>query len=277
MPWTSYPPLSTLEESAEPLPSGLKEGWFPLMVRVEGDKVKVRYLDSKDYEYEYVDPTGLRRGRIGLQFREGPVAFRNIRLKPLGLQPMLNGKDLAGWNDDQKKTSTFAVTPEGELRVTNGSGQLESDATYGDFTMQFETRVDGDGLNSGVFFRCIPREYMNGYECQISNKITDGDPTKPTDFGTGAIYRRIAARRVNARDHEWFTTTLVATGPHIAVWVNGLQVTDWTDTRAPHDNPRNGLRTAAGTISLQGHDPTTDIRFRNMRIGELPAAQSKNE
>ena len=277
MPWTSYPPLSTLEESAEPLPSGLKEGWFPLMVRVEGDKVKVRYLDSKDYEYEYVDPTGLRRGRIGLQFRVGPVAFRNIRLKPLGLQPMLNGKDLAGWNDDQKKTSTFAVTPEGELRVTNGSGQLESDATFGDFTMQFETRVDGDGLNSGVFFRCIPREYMNGYECQISNKITDGDPTKPTDFGTGAIYRRIAARRVNARDHEWFTTTLVATGPHIAVWVNGLQVTDWTDTRAPHDNPRNGLRTAAGTISLQGHDPTTDIRFRNMRIGELPAAQSKNE
>ena len=166
MPWTSYPPLSTLEESAAPLPTGLKEGWFPLMVRVEGDKVKVRYLDSKDYEYEYVDPTGLRRGRIGLQFREGPVAFRNIRLKPLGLKPMLNGKDLAGWNDDQKKTSTFAVTPEGELRVTNGSGQLESDATFGDFTMQFETRVDGDGLNSGVFFRCIPREYMNGYECQ---------------------------------------------------------------------------------------------------------------
>lgn len=270
MPWTSFPPLSTLEETEATLPNGLKEGWFPLMVRVEGDKVTIRYLDSKDYEYEYVDPTGLRRGHIGLQFREGPVAFRNIRFKPLGLQPMLNGKDLAGWNDDQKKTSTFAVTPEGELRVTNGSGQLESDATYGDFTMQFDTRVDGDGLNSGVFFRCIPREYMNGYECQISNKIADGDPTKPTDFGTGAIYRRIAARRVNARDHEWFTTTLVATGPHIAVWVNGLQVTDWTDTRAPSDNPRSGLRTAAGTISLQGHDPTTDIRFRNMRIGELP-------
>ena len=220
--------------------------------------------------YDYLEKTS-HRGHIGLQFREGPVAFRNIRLKPLGLQPMLNGKDLAGWNDDQKKTSTFAVTPEGELRVTNGSGQLESDATYGDFTMQFETRVDGDGLNSGVFFRCIPREYMNGYECQISNKITDGDPTKPTDFGTGAIYRRIPARRVNARDHEWFTTTLVATGPHIAVWVNGLQVTDWTDKRPPNDNPRSGLRTAAGTISLQGHDPTTDIRFRNMRIGELPA------
>ncbi|WP_428305279.1 3-keto-disaccharide hydrolase [Lacipirellula sp.] len=314
MPWTSYPPSSVINEQPA-IPASIAEGWFPLDVRVEGDKVSVRYLGDEKYEYTYIDPTGLRRGHIGLQFREGPVAFRNIRLKPLGLKPMLNGKDLAGWNDDQKKTSKFEIVastdpsgplplegrvregglervpatppspalPSGgrepddkhgtgdfELRVTNGSGQLESDATYGDFTMQFDTRVDGDGLNSGVFFRCIPREYMNGYECQIHNGMKEGDPTKPSDFGTGAIYRRIPARRVNARDHEWFTTTIVATGPHIAVWVNGLQVTDWTDPRPPHDNPRSGLRTAAGTISLQGHDPTTDIRFRNMRIGELP-------
>ena len=263
--------------------------WHSFHVILTGDNILV-YLDDALVN-EYVDKNPTTRGRIGLQFREGPVAFRNIRVKPLGLQPMFNGKDLGGWNDDQKRTSKFEIgsaqdssgslplegrgpveTPAGdfELRVTNGSGQLESDATYGDFTMQFDTRVDGDALNSGVFFRCIPREYMNGYECQISNKITDGDPTKPTDFGTGAIYRRIAARKVNARDHEWFTTTIVATGPHIAVWVNGLQVTDWTDKRPPNDNPRSGLRTAAGTISLQGHDPTTDIRFRNMRIGELP-------
>lgn len=242
--------------------------WHSFDISLNAGRLTVT-LDGQKI-YEYADSSPLRRGHIGLQFREGPVAFRNIRLKPLGLKRMLNGKDLAGWNDDQEKTSTFAVTPEGDLRVTNGSGQLESDATYADFTMQFDTRVDGDGLNSGVFFRCIPREYMNGYECQISNKIEGGDPTKPADFGTGAIYRRVPARRVNARDHEWFTTTLVATGPHIAVWVNGLQVTDWTDPRPPHDNPRNGLRTAAGTISLQGHDPTTDIRFRNMRIGELP-------
>ena len=49
----------------------------------------------------------LPRGRIGLQFREGPVAFRNIRLKPLGLKPMLNGKDLAGWNTDERAKSKF--------------------------------------------------------------------------------------------------------------------------------------------------------------------------
>ena len=288
-------------------------GWHAFHIVANGNRLTVT-LDGFEL-YVFEDDHAIRRGRIGLQFRQGPVAFRNIRLKPLGLKPMLNGRDLSGWNDDQKKTSKFEIvsvsassgslpsegrageggevgtrsTPpsltlpsEGRepdenndvvdfaLHVTNGSGQLESDATYGDFVMQFDTRVDGDGLNSGVFFRCIPREYMNGYECQIHNTVKDGDPTKPADFGTGAIYRRVPARRVNARDHEWFATTLVATGPHIAVWVNGLQVTDWTDPRPPHDNPRNGLRTAAGTIAIQGHDPTTNLLFRNLRIGELP-------
>jgi hypothetical protein len=54
--------------------------------------------------------------------------------------------------------------------------------------------------------------------------------------------------------------------------VNGDQVTDWTDERAPDENPRSGQRLAPGTISLQAHDPTTNIRFRNLRIVELPKA-----
>ena len=80
------------------------------------------------------------------------------------------------------------------------------------------------------------------------------------------------ARRVVSKDHEWFTMTLVPTGPHVSVWVNGYQTTDWTDTRPEHENPRNGLRTKPGTIALQGHDPTTNLRFRNLRISELPEA-----
>ena len=57
-----------------------------------------------------------------------------------------------------------------------------------------------------------------------------------------------------------------------ATLVNGYQVTDWTDDRKPDPNPRRGLRTEPGTISLQAHDPTTNIRFRNLRIAELPEA-----
>jgi hypothetical protein len=73
-----------------------------------------------------------------------------------------------------------------------------------------------------------------------------------------------------AEDREWFTKTIVANGPHIAVWVNGYQVSDLTDERPPHENPREGLREGPGVIALQGHDPTTNFLFRNLRIVELP-------
>ncbi len=73
-----------------------------------------------------------------------------------------------------------------------------------------------------------------------------------------------------ANDHEWFGVTVHANGPHIATWVNGEQVADWTDTRQPDPNPRRGLRLEPGTFCIQAHDPTTDLLFRNIRVVELP-------
>jgi hypothetical protein len=56
----------------------------------------------------------------------------------------------------------------------------------------------------------------------------------------------------------------------MAVWVNGYQVSDWTDRRKPDENPRWGMRTKPGTIIIQGHDATTDLSLRNLRIAEIP-------
>ena len=62
---------------------------------------------------------------------------------------------------------------------------------------------------------------------------------------------------------------IVAVSVIVAVWVNGYQVTDWTDRRKPDENPRRGLRLGPGTIMIQGHDPTTDISFRDLKAGEM--------
>ncbi len=43
----------------------------------------------------------------------------------------------------------------------------------------------------------------------------------------------------------------------------------WTDERAKDENPRKGLRLDAGHLSIQGHDPTTDLLFRNIRLAEI--------
>ncbi len=205
----------------------------------------------------------------------GSLSVQSIKLRPDGQKPLFTGKNLDGWKvnaaDPKRMASKWDVTKGGELSLKNGPGDLVTEKEFDNFVLQLECKTLGKALNSGVFFRCIPGQYQNGYEAQIHNGSKDDDRTKPSDFGTGAIYRRIAARKVVASDNEWFTMTVVANGKRITTWVNGYQTVDWTDDRKESDNPRQGYRAAKGPLSIQGHDPTTDILFRNIRIAELPA------
>ncbi len=207
----------------------------------------------------------------------GTLPVHSIKFKPAGLKPLFNGKDLTGWKvftGDPKRVATkFEVTKDGELSAKNGPGDLQTVGQWADFVLQLECKTNGKWLNSGVFFRCIPDQYQNGYEAQIQNGYFGDDRTRPLDYGTGAIYRRVPARKVVSNDNEWFTMTVVANGPHIATWVNGYQTVDWTDDRKASDNPRQGLKTGKGHLSIQGHDSTTDLLFRNIRLAELPSGE----
>ena len=216
------------------------------------------------------------------------------RLRPFVLGRLFDGKDLKGWKqfEGKGKKSKFTVTREGWLNVKDGPGDLQTVKVFDDFVLQLECISNGKHLNSGLFFRCIPGEYQNGYEAQIHNHFDMKPPRKYTveeydpkthklvgkrtvestakDWGTGAIYRRMPARKGVAKDKEWFAMTVMARGRHLATWVNGIQQVDWTDNRPADRNPRKGYRDEAGAISIQGHDPTTDLSFRNIRIAVLP-------
>lgn len=242
--------------------------WQTFEVTADGGRFEVK-LDGR-VVLDYSDPAPLGRGFIGLQYKAGKIEFRNVKLKPLGAKSLFNGKDLSGWKTFHELPSVFTVTKEGWLNVKNGRGMLESEGQYEDFTLQLEAFVNGQKLNGGVFFRSIPGDTMNGYELQIQNGFKDNDRTQPEDCGTGGFFRRQNARKVVSDDFTWFHMTLHVDDKHMAAWVNGYPVSDWTDTRKPDPNPRNGLRLEAGTLQIQGHDATTDLSFRNLRIAELP-------
>ncbi len=193
-------------------------------------------------------------------------AFRNIFFKPEGMKEIFNGRDFSGWNTYPEMAGKFSVNSQlKRIEVKNGLGMLETADSYGDFVLQCDVSLKPD-VNSGIFFRCIPGEKLNGYECQLNNSVIDGDPAKPADSGSGAIFRRTVARCVVVEDPQVFHVTIIARGDHISTWVNGLQQTDWTDSRKPNSNPRRGLRIEPGTIMLQAHDATTDCWFQNMKI-----------
>ncbi len=214
--------------------------------------------------------------RVKITVPAGTTALvGRVTVLPVVKDKLFTGKNLDGWKvnaaDPKRMASKWEVTKDGELSVKNGPGDLVSEKEFDNFVLQFECKTLGKALNSGIFFRCIPGQYQNGYEAQIQNAFVGEDRTKPADFGTGAIYRRVPARKVVSNDNEWFTMTVVADGKHISTWVNGYQTVDWTDDRKDNDNPRQGYRAAKGPLSIQGHDPTTDLLFRNIRIAELPA------
>ncbi|HLK60733.1 MAG TPA: DUF1080 domain-containing protein, partial [Chthonomonadaceae bacterium] len=182
-----------------------------------------------------------------------------------------NGKNLDGWHIMPNHKSVITVTPQGWLNIKGGSGDVQTDAQWGDFTLQLECISNGDHCNSGIFFRSNLNEFEMGYEDQIRNQWEGDDRTKPVDYGTGAIYRRQAVRKVVSSDREWFTMTLIAQGLHFGSWVNGIMVADFTDPRPTDEtNARKGARTKPGCLSLQGHDTDGDLSFRNIRVAELP-------
>lgn len=253
--------------------------WQRYHVVVRGRKFAVTLQGKKVLDFEDTSANFLPSGFIGLQFRDGKVEFRNVLLKPLGGRPLINGKDLSGWKPVPGSKAKFSVD-EGAIRVKGGPGNLGSDAAFGDFLLQVDVWTGAKNVNSGIFFRSmkdVPKQSPGGYELQVHNGFADGDRTKPNDYGTGfgsgAIFRRQKARRVIPDDNEWFTMTLVAAGDRFASWVNGYQVTDWRDDRKPNENPRRGKRLKAGPFFLQGHDPTSDARFRSFRVIALPAAK----
>ena len=236
--------------------------WHTFRVLLDGAKTSA-WLDGKQ-TVDYADTTDLKSGWIGLQFREGPIAFRNIRIRPIG-ETLIPGKPDA-FLPGVKVDATWDAN--GSLTIVGGRGHVESKAKLGDGFIQFAAKTLVPNVNSGVFFRCIPGEDMNGYECQLHHGFKE-NRLIPVDSGSGAIFRRQAARAVLSDEGSKTHITIVAHGPRMATWVQGVQVVDWEDTRKADANPRKGLRTEAGSLMLQGHDPECKVRFDQLRIGGI--------
>ncbi len=269
-----FPTASVVQRQkvdAEKAPEQVEKTWRRITMRLEGDHLQVSLDDT--VVTDYTDAMGLEVGRISLQHNSGRVAFRDIRLRPLGLKPLLD-KELAQWKRYPEMPGEFSVDEDNVLQVEGGRTQLESNDSYGDFVLLTGYKTAEAKTNSGIFFRCIPGEEMMGYECQVSNEMKDDMPLAPADCGAGGIFRRQDARLIAGNVDDWSSLLLVAHGQKFAAWVNGIQVTDVQDTRPADPNPRKGLRLEPGTLMIQGHDPTTKAWFRNLAIRETVRTQA---
>ena len=177
-----------------------------------------------------------------------------------GWIPLFDGKSLDGWKASENP-ATFRVA-NGEIIVNGPRAHLFYDGPVKNHDFKgFELKLDvmtRPGANSGIYIRTAyqPTDWpSNGYEVQVNNSHTDWRRT-------GSLYA-VQDVRESEKDNEWFTIHAIVRGRHIVVTVNGKQTVDYTE---PEGSP---TRLTGSTIALQGHDPGSEVHYKNVLIRPL--------
>ena len=186
-----------------------------------------------------------------------------------GWVSLFDGKSLNGWKVNEKP-ETFSVK-DGEIVVRGERSHLfyVGEVNGHDFK-NFELKVDimaRKTSNSGVYFHTEfqPEGWpAKGYEVQVNN--THGDPKK----GAG-LYGIKDNFEAPAKDDEWYTMTIKVEGKHVVTKVNDKIITDYTEEENPkREGQFVGRLISHGTFALQGHDPGSEVHFKNIMVKVLP-------
>jgi len=180
--------------------------------------------------------------------------------QPDGWVPLFDGRTLTGWRASEHPP-TFRVV-NGEIVVHGPRAHLFYDGPvlehqFRDFELRAEV-LTRPGANSGIYLRTAfqPADWpAQGYEVQVNNSHTDWRRT-------GSLYA-VQDVREGVRDDAWFTVRAIVRGRRVQVMVNDRQTVDYTE---PADS---ATRLTGGTIALQGHDPESEVRYRNIMVRPL--------
>jgi len=200
-----------------------------------------------------------------------------------GWVSLFDGKTLNGWT---QRNGTAAYRVEngiivGETAEGSPNSFLCTDKTYSDFELKFDVKVH-DNLNSGVQIRSrtrggTPNGRVNGPQVEIEASGADGAEA-------GYIYGEAAGGWMTPKsqllphryfkDGEWNSYRVLAEGIHFKVWVNGVLISDLTDTEKYRTHPR-------GFIGLQVHGVGAgagpyDVCWRNLKLREIADGENRD-
>jgi hypothetical protein len=189
--------------------------------------------------------------------------------KPNDWVDLFDGKTLKGWTllNGTAKYDIEGDTIVGTTVKGSPNSFLCTDRFYGDFELQFETKLLDNQLNSGVQIRShsyptYRKNRVHGYQVEVS-----------TNGNAGFIYdearrrwlskdRKDKAKRAAFKRGEWNRYRVVCKGSSIRTWINDILIADLDDSL-----------TASGFISLQVHsvggDPKWRVAWRNIRLREI--------
>lgn len=197
-----------------------------------------------------------------------------------GWVSLFDGKTLQGWIQ-KNGTATYRVedgTIVGKTNEGSPNSFLCTEKDYGDFELEFEVKVD-NRLNSGVQLRSKTQPAsgnekfgrVNGPQVEIEASLANGAEAgyvygEATKYGWLTPESRLKPHK-HFKDGEWNKYRVVAQGPRIQTWINGVAIEDLTHEEIFKTHP-------SGFISLQVHgigkgEGPYEVAWRNIRIKEL--------
>lgn len=212
-----------------------------------------------------------------------PILSVIFVLLPLGLRPsvaedavsLFDGKSLSGWQtveaDEQWWTVTDNLITGGSLETTVPHNTfLATQESFANFELTLKIRIRGAGgfINSGVQMRSIRvpnSSEMSGYQVDAG----DGwwgklyDESRRNKVIAEATDLEAVNKSIN--NDDWNEYRIVAEGPRIRSWINGVPAIDYTesDPNIPLD----------GHIGIQVHGGgKAVVQVKEVAIKRLPAS-----
>lgn len=196
-----------------------------------------------------------------LALADGPTALSVPCVVAVdGWTSLFDGKSLGGWKPNERpenwKIEDGVIVGRGER-----SHLYYLDKQFKNFEFQADVMIN-EGGNSGIYFHIQHHDegwFFDGHEVQINN--SHADPVR-----TGSLWGVVKLYDSPVKDNEWFTVHIAAKDQNIVVKVNDKIVVDYTEP----EGATAARRIGKGYFALQQHDPSSSVRFRNLKVKPLP-------
>ena len=180
---------------------------------------------------------------------------------------LYDGKSFDGWKINENEQTWKIV--EGALVCKGNRSHLFYDGKEKPFK-NFEFSADvltKPGSNAGIYFHTKFQQTgwpAAGFEAQVNN--THKDPKK-----TASLYAVKNVLKAPAKDNEWFTMNIKVNGKKITISVDGKVITEYVEPDDAKPQSKQFARVlGSGTFALQGHDPQSEVHFKNIKVRKLP-------
>jgi len=183
-----------------------------------------------------------------------------------GFTSLFDGKTFNGWKTAEEHKDTWKVV-DGAL-VAHGDRchlyYVGDDKPFKNFHLKVEVMTEPVS-NGGIYFhtKYQPEGWPKaGFECQVNN--THGDWIK-----TSSIYGVVNIAQSPAQDRKWWTQEIIVKGSSVTVIIDGKRIFEYNEPKGVQAGNDFARKLGEGTFALQGHDPNSTIRYKNIRVKRL--------